>query len=86
MSGVKGTAIASVVEDLWNGRLPALPGSRDVFVPIVTVDYFSRFLAEMPTAPQGEDYWVLDDTTPNLPKLVKTVAGQRPTGSRRIAR
>jgi pimeloyl-ACP methyl ester carboxylesterase/nucleoside-diphosphate-sugar epimerase len=66
--------LASLVEDLWNGRLPALPGGPDVFVPIVTIGYFSRFLAEIPTSPEGEDYWVLDDTTPLLPELVSTIA------------
>lgn len=67
--------LASIVEDLWNGRLPALPGRTDVFLPIVTIDYFSRFLAELPTSPEGEDYWVLDDATPLLPELVGTIAG-----------
>ncbi|MFJ2032268.1 NAD-dependent epimerase/dehydratase family protein [Streptosporangium sp. NPDC087985] len=67
--------LAALVEDLWNGRLPALPGGADVFVPIVTIDYFSRFLAEIPASPAGMDYWVLDDTTPLLPELVGTIAG-----------
>ncbi|WP_068923706.1 alpha/beta fold hydrolase [Planobispora rosea] len=67
--------LASLVEDLWNGRLPALPGDADTFVPIVTLGYLSRFLAEIPTSPEGEDYWVLDDTTPHLPELVGTIAG-----------
>ncbi|MFF4775769.1 alpha/beta fold hydrolase [Microtetraspora fusca] len=66
--------LASLVEDLWNGRLPALPGGPDVFLPIVTIDYFSRFLAELPTSPAGQDHWVLDDTTPRLPELVGTIA------------
>lgn len=67
--------LAALVKDLWNGRLPALPGGPDVFVPIVTIDYFARFLAEIPAAPAGEHYWVLDDATPPLPELVGTIAG-----------
>ncbi|MFG3437246.1 alpha/beta fold hydrolase [Nonomuraea sp. NPDC047897] len=67
--------LAALVEDLWNGRLPALPGGPDVFLPIVTIDYFARFLAEIPTAPAGEHYWVLDDSTPPLPDLIGTIAG-----------
>ncbi|MFB7353809.1 alpha/beta fold hydrolase [Streptomyces gardneri] len=66
--------LASLVEDLWRGRLPALPGSRDTFLPITTIDYFARFLAEVPSAPAGEHYWVLDDSTPLLPDLIRTVA------------
>ncbi|MEV0146681.1 MULTISPECIES: alpha/beta fold hydrolase [unclassified Nonomuraea] len=67
--------LAALVKDLWNGRLPALPGGRDVFVPIVTIDYFTRFLAEIPAFPAGEHHWVLDDATPLLPELVSMIAG-----------
>ncbi|MFI6792502.1 alpha/beta fold hydrolase [Nonomuraea sp. NPDC050383] len=67
--------LAALVKDLWNGRLPALPGGRDVFVPIVTIDYFTRFLAEIPASPAGEHHWVLDDATPLLPELISTIAG-----------
>ncbi|MFB4293121.1 alpha/beta fold hydrolase [Nonomuraea sp. ATR24] len=66
--------LASLVGDLWNGRLPALPGGPDVFLPVVTMDYFTRFLAEIPAAPAGEDHWVLDDDTPPLPELIGLVA------------
>ncbi|MFI9206629.1 alpha/beta fold hydrolase [Streptomyces sp. NPDC053253] len=66
--------LASLVEDLWRGRLPALPGCRDTFLPITTIDYFARFLAEVPSAPAGEHYWVLDDSTPLLPDLIRTIA------------
>lgn len=67
--------LAALVKDLWNGRLPALPGGPDVFVPVVTIDYLVGFLAEIPAAPAGEHYWVLDDTTPLLPELISTIAG-----------
>lgn len=66
--------LASMVEDLWNGRLPALPGGPDVFLPIVTIDYFSRFLAEISASAEAADHWVLDETTPLLPELVGTIA------------
>lgn len=67
--------LAALVEDLWNGRLPALPGGRDTFLPIATIGYFVRFLAEVPASPAGEHYWVLDDSTPLLPELIATIAG-----------
>ncbi|MFC8954948.1 alpha/beta fold hydrolase [Streptomyces sp. NPDC057101] len=66
--------LASLVEDLWRGRLPALPGGPDTFLPIATIDYFARFLAEVPAAPAGEHYWVLDDSTPLLPAVMRTIA------------
>ncbi|MFD8015607.1 alpha/beta fold hydrolase [Streptomyces sp. NPDC058955] len=66
--------LATLVEDLWNGRLPALPGGSDTFLPVTTIDYFARFLAEIPASPAGEHYWVLDDDTPLLPDLIGTMA------------
>ncbi|MFK3732368.1 alpha/beta fold hydrolase [Streptomyces sp. NPDC088090] len=66
--------LAALVEDLWNGRLPALPGGPDTFLPITTIDHLVRFLAEIPASPAGEHYWVLDDDTPLLPELIRTVA------------
>ncbi|WP_039799609.1 alpha/beta fold hydrolase [Nocardia araoensis] len=68
--------LASVVEDLWNGRLPALPGGPETFVPIVDLDYFTDFLISLPTLPDtaGRSYTVLDDRTPVLPKLIRLLA------------
>ncbi|MEU9116041.1 alpha/beta fold hydrolase [Streptomyces sp. NPDC048483] len=66
--------LATLVEHLWNGKLPALPGGPDVFLPIVTIGHFARFLAEVPASPAGEHHWVLDDTTPLLPELIGTIA------------
>ncbi|GAB2870659.1 alpha/beta fold hydrolase [Streptomyces mayteni] len=66
--------LATLVERLWHGRLPALPGGPDTFLPVVTVDHLARFLAELPRAPAGEHHWVLDDATPPLPELIRTIA------------
>ncbi|MEV6862555.1 alpha/beta fold hydrolase [Streptosporangium subroseum] len=69
--------LASMVEDLWCGRLPALPGGPDIFLPVVDGDYFARFMAALPVHEEtaGKAYWVLDDETPNLPELVELIAG-----------
>ncbi|SEH00537.1 Nucleoside-diphosphate-sugar epimerase [Nonomuraea solani] len=67
--------LASVVHDLWRGRLPAVPGSPEVFLPVVTVGYVARFLAELPASPPGQDHWLLDDDTPLLPDLLRLLAG-----------
>lgn len=68
--------LATTVRDLWNGTLPALPGGRDTFVPIVTVDYLASFMALIPSAPEteGKSYWPLDDSTPALPELLTRLA------------
>ncbi|GAA4070828.1 alpha/beta fold hydrolase [Nonomuraea soli] len=75
--------LASLVENLWNGRLTALPGGADTFLPVVTSDFFAAFLAEIPAEPEGEAYWVLDDSTPNLPGLIAAVAGHLGMGAPR---
>ena len=64
----------TLIEDLWNGRLPALPGGADTFVPITALDHLVRFMAQLPASPAGEHHWVLDDTTPPLPELIGTIA------------
>jgi len=82
VSGVSSTGetdqqigLAASLRDLWRGNLAALPGNRDVFVPVVTVDHLARFMALVPTVPEaaGESYWVLDDDTPALPDLLEEV-------------
>ncbi|MGW0608794.1 alpha/beta fold hydrolase [Streptomyces sp. NPDC002640] len=68
--------LAELVGELWRGRLPALPGDPDTFLPVVALDYFVQFLASLPQKPETADgtYWVLDDDTPELPRLVSLLA------------
>ncbi|MBW8796932.1 MAG: alpha/beta fold hydrolase [Streptomyces sp.] len=68
--------LAEVVSTLWQGRLRALPGGPGVFLPVVPLDHFVRFLAVLPQDPDsvGRTYWVLDDSTPELPALVGLLA------------
>ncbi|MEU9339720.1 alpha/beta fold hydrolase [Streptomyces sp. NPDC048278] len=69
--------LAEVVSGLWQGRLRALPGGPGVFLPVVPLDHFVRFLAALPQDPgsAGRTYWVLDDSTPELHALVGLLAG-----------
>ncbi|MFD3707192.1 alpha/beta fold hydrolase [Nocardia sp. NPDC058658] len=68
--------LADIIDNLWRGRLPALPGSADTFVPVVDLDYVVRFIAGLPTQPDtvGKSYPLLDATTPALPELIRLVA------------
>lgn len=74
--------LASMVGDLWQGRLRASPGNARTFLPVVTLDHLTRFLATLPEDPgaAGQDYWILDDSTPELPGLLALLA--RHTGVR----
>ncbi|WP_306362646.1 SDR family oxidoreductase [Nocardia sp. CC227C] len=68
--------LSDIADNLWRGRLPALPGRRDTFVPVVEVDYVARFLARLPELPEtaGRAYTILDSATPDLPDLVRLLA------------
>jgi len=68
--------LTTTVRDLVNGKMPAMAGGSDIFVPVVTVDYVARFMARLPEYPDaaGESYWLLDQSTPNLPELIRWVA------------
>ncbi|VAW13838.1 hypothetical protein MNBD_ALPHA11-1773, partial [hydrothermal vent metagenome] len=67
---------SDLVADLFFGKLPALVGGPDIFVPLVSVDFVARFMAQITKFPQSasQSYWLLDQTTPNLPQLVKSIA------------
>ncbi|QFU88582.1 SDR family oxidoreductase [Amycolatopsis sp. YIM 10] len=67
--------LAALVRDLWTGRLPVLPGSARTFVPVVTVDHFAEFTAALPEHDAIGRHWVLDENTPELPALVRLLAG-----------
>ncbi|MEV4799984.1 alpha/beta fold hydrolase [Nonomuraea sp. NPDC049421] len=68
--------LASMVSDLWHGRLPALPGGREAFVPVVDVGYLAAFMTRLPEHEEtaGRAYWILDDRTPVLPDLIALLA------------
>jgi nucleoside-diphosphate-sugar epimerase/pimeloyl-ACP methyl ester carboxylesterase len=67
--------LAANLDDLWHGRLPALPGNSATFVPVVAVDHLARFMIALPADPStvDNDYWVLDEATPGLPDLLARV-------------
>ncbi|MET9490570.1 alpha/beta fold hydrolase [Nocardia sp. NPDC006630] len=68
--------LGEVVDNLWKGKLPALPGRSDTFVPVVDINYVVRFLAGLPTLPDtsGKAYTLLDAATPDLPDLIRLIA------------
>ncbi|MEU7138232.1 alpha/beta fold hydrolase [Nocardia sp. NPDC046473] len=69
--------LAGMVDDLWHGRLAAIPGGRETFVPIVDLDYFATFLINLPDQADtaGRSFTVLDSRTPVLPDLIRMLAG-----------
>jgi dihydroflavonol-4-reductase len=68
--------LLKLLDALQKGRLAAVPGRAEDWLPIVAVDYLARFIAgviEQPAA-VDQEYWVLDDGTPRLTELVVWLA------------
>jgi nucleoside-diphosphate-sugar epimerase/pimeloyl-ACP methyl ester carboxylesterase len=63
---------APLVEKLWRGKLPGVPGGAQHWLPIVPVDFLARFMAR--AADHPGNYIVLDDTGPQLVDLLAHVA------------
>lgn len=68
--------LGDTIARLFDGRLPALAGSRSTFVPVVTVDALADVLATVSdrTETAGEELVVFDPASPNLPELVGIAA------------
>lgn len=67
--------LPATIEQIWNGTAAALPGDETTFLPVLTVDYLSAFMAAAAVDPDavGRAYWVLDDATPPLADLLTHV-------------
>ncbi|MFF2397883.1 alpha/beta fold hydrolase [Nocardia sp. NPDC058114] len=78
--------LSDIIDNLWQGRLPALPGSADTFVPVVDLDYVARFIVGLPTHADtvGKSYPLLDAATPVLPELIRLVADHLHVGAPRF--
>lgn len=65
-----------LVEALYYGKLPAVPGGARHWLPLVTVDFLAAFIARIAELPEslGASYTLLDDRTPLLIDLVRLVA------------
>ena len=70
--------IAEIVQQLQQKKLAMIPGNRDTFVPLVHVDFVAEFCARLLEYDESidQEYWLLDDATPNLDALLKRFAQQ----------
>ncbi|MGO3884795.1 MAG: SDR family oxidoreductase [Mycetocola sp.] len=64
--------LATTLRQIWDGSATALPGSDATFLPVVTADYLAAFMVAAAGDPSAvnRSYWVLDDATPPLPRLL----------------
>ncbi len=67
---------APLVESLWVGKLPAVPGGARHWLPLISVDFLAAFTARVPELPEtrGGSSVLLDDRTPMLVDVIRLVA------------
>ncbi len=72
------TGFAPIVQALWRGQMPAVPGGANHWLPLVTVDFLAAFLARIPEADPSRDgsYIVLDEASPQLIELTTRIAAR----------
>jgi pimeloyl-ACP methyl ester carboxylesterase/nucleoside-diphosphate-sugar epimerase len=68
--------LGEIVQKLYAGKLPALAGTKNTFLPVVAVDHLARMLASAPEHPEtlGQELCVLDQHTPRLPELIDRIS------------
>ena len=68
--------IAEMIGKLYQGRLMALPGGRDTFLPLCNMQYIVSFLIRTMFYPEtiAQEYMLLDPATPKFHRLVHLAA------------
>ena len=80
---------AELITAVRDGRMLAIPGGPDHWLPLVTVDYVADLLAAVAADPplRGTEMLALDPTTPDFAELVGVIAraADRPVPTRRVS-
>ncbi|UVM24454.1 SDR family oxidoreductase [Pseudomonas wadenswilerensis] len=73
---LEGQPLAALIRNLVQGKLAAVPGSPEHWLPLVTVDYLVELLAAcaFDDAMIGQELLALDERTPHLRELLAQVA------------
>ena len=79
---VDGQPLVELIRNLVQGKLTAVPGTAEHWLPLVTVDYLVELVAVCAFDPAmaGQELLALDDQSPNLRALLAEVA--KPLGIR----
>ncbi|HEU0036027.1 MAG TPA: alpha/beta fold hydrolase [Kofleriaceae bacterium] len=67
---------APLVEQLYRGKMPVVPGGDRHWLPLVSVDFLAALIARVPELDEtsGGSYTVLDEATPQLFELTTRIA------------
>lgn len=81
-------SIVSMIHELYKGNLPAIPGSKKDWLPVIPVDFVAKFTADIINYKQGENqqYTLIDEKTPDLASMMATLSNafHTPVVNRRI--
>ena len=84
----EGQPLAALILNLIQGRLKAIPGSPDHWLPLVTVDFLANLMAAAALDPDlgGKTLLALDSRTPSLGEMLQVIghAVARPAPSRHM--
>ncbi|MDR7087372.1 nucleoside-diphosphate-sugar epimerase [Aeromicrobium panaciterrae] len=77
-----GQPLYDLIDTVKSGRMAAIPGSRDHWLPLVTVDHLATLITRAIEDPHahGRELLALDDNSPSLGELINliaTTAGRR---------
>lgn len=73
----------ALIQNIYEGKMPALPGTKQDRLPLIAVDYLVDFITGIIQLPEtsGEKFILLDNETPSFEKLVALISrhvGTRP--------
>lgn len=79
-----GQPLYDLIATVKSGRMAAIPGSRDHWLPLVTVDHLAALITHAIEDPhaQGRELLALDDNSPSLSELINLIATY--AGRRRV--
>lgn len=68
--------IPMLVNSIWNNTLPVIPGTKEDWVPLVTVDYLVDYITGILRLPEtiNKSYVVLDDETPTFAEFIGLIS------------
>jgi len=68
--------IPMLVKSIWDNNLPIIPGTKEDWIPLVTVDYLVDFITGILSLPEtvNRNYVVLDNETPTFAELLSMIS------------
>ncbi len=68
--------LGAIIQSVWKKFFSAVPGKKEDWIPLISIDYVSEFLARSPELADtlGAEYTLLDQATPRFDELASLIA------------